>query len=149
MDWSPLFTQARLDAARFQPVPPRWTPPFYSDARAAWVGTDAARPDLPLRLEAAAYRGRPVFFQMVWEWTRPERMEAASLRPGQSTAGRVGLAIVLIFDRHRPAARASQPPPGTGRPARGRGAWPRSRFAGELCGWLLGAPPRGRDRSAS
>ncbi len=96
VDWSPLFTQARVDVARFKPVAPRWTPPFHTDARAAWAGTDAARPDLPLRIEAGAYRGQPVFFQMVWEWTRPERMEAATVRPGQTAANRVGLAIVIV-----------------------------------------------------
>jgi hypothetical protein len=96
VDWSVLFTQARLEAARFKPVPPRWTPPFHSDTRAAWVGTDAARPDLPLRLEGAGYRGQPVFFQTVWEWTRPERMEAAALRPGQNLASRVGVAIIVV-----------------------------------------------------
>jgi serine/threonine-protein kinase len=51
---------------------------------------------LPLRLEAGAYRGQPVFFQMVWEWTRPERMEAATVRPGQTAANRVGHAIIIV-----------------------------------------------------
>ena len=138
VDWSALFTQARLDAARFKPVPPRWTPPFHSDTRAAWVGTDAARPDLPLRLEAAAYRGKPVFFQMVWEWTRPERMEAARLRPGQSTASRVGVAIILVVDRHALLLARHNVRLGRGDRAGARRLAALA-LAGELCGWLLGA----------
>jgi hypothetical protein len=138
VDWSPLFTQARIDITRFKAVPPLWTPPFHTDARAAWVGSDPTRPHLPLRLEAGAYRGKPVFFQMVWEWTRPERMEAAQLRPGQSTASRVVLAIfvivsatALLLARHNLRL--------------GRGDRTGARrlaalaLTGEICGWLLGA----------
>jgi hypothetical protein len=138
VDWSPLFAQARLDPARFTPVPPLWTPPFHTDTRAAWTGTDAARPDLPLRLEAAGYRGKPIFFQMVWEWTRPERMEAVRLRPGQIVANRVGVALALavtatafLLARHNVRV--------------GRGDRTGARrlalltLAGELLAWLLGA----------
>jgi serine/threonine-protein kinase len=138
VDWSPLFTQARVDVARFKPVAPRWTPPFHTDARAAWVGTDAARPDLPLRIEAGAYCGKPVFFQMVWEWTRPERMEAASARPGQTAAGRVGLAIIIVM-----TATALLLARHNLRLGRGDRTGARRLAAlalmGELCGWLLGA----------
>jgi serine/threonine-protein kinase len=138
VDWSPLFTQARLDVARFTPVPPRWTPPFHTDARAAWVGTDAARPDLPLRLEAGAYRGKPVFFQMVWEWTRPERMEAAALRPGQKAASRVGLTLIVIFTTT--ALFLARYNVRIGRGDRtGARRLAALALAGEICGWLLGA----------
>jgi len=70
-DWAPLFAEGRLDLARFHPVAPAWTPPFYCDARAAWEETDPARPENRLRVEAAAYRGRPVSFFLVYPWTRP------------------------------------------------------------------------------
>jgi serine/threonine-protein kinase len=59
-----------------------WTPPVYSDARAAWTGTLAERPNIPMRIEAAAYRGKPVYFELIGPWTRPERMQ-----PYQPTAG--------------------------------------------------------------
>jgi eukaryotic-like serine/threonine-protein kinase len=138
VDWSPLFGQARLDPARFKPVPPLWTPLFHTDTRAAWVGTDAARPDLPLRLEAAGYRGKPVFFQMVWDWTRPERMEAVHLRPGQTAGNRVGVVLILaitatafLLARHNV------------RVGRGDRAGARRlallTLAGELVSWALGA----------
>jgi serine/threonine-protein kinase len=94
-DWSPLFAQARLDAARFTPVPPLWTPPFFSDTRAAWEGTDPVRPDLPVRIEAAAYRGRPVSFQMIGPWTRAERAVPFQFTPGQKASHRLGFALLL------------------------------------------------------
>src|SRR6185436_7680930 len=40
----------------------------------AWEGPMPGWPDTKLRVEAAAYAGRPVSFQVVWPWTRPSRM---------------------------------------------------------------------------
>jgi serine/threonine-protein kinase len=74
-DWAGLFAAARLDLSHLRPVEPRWTPPFYADTRAAWEGAWPERPEMPLRVEAAAHRGRPVWFRLIGPWTRPERME--------------------------------------------------------------------------
>ncbi len=74
-DWSPLFTEAGLDLARFKPTEPRWTPPHYSDARAAWDGVYPDQQQIPIRIEAAAYHGKPVYFQIVNPWDRPLREE--------------------------------------------------------------------------
>jgi serine/threonine-protein kinase len=73
-DWSPLFGEARLDPSSFRAVAPRWTPTFYADSRAAWEGSWPGRPDINVRIEAAAHRGRPAWFEIVWPWTQPERM---------------------------------------------------------------------------
>jgi len=96
-DWSPLFAQARLDPARFRPVASQWTPPFYCDARAAWEGTYPERPDVPIRLEAAAYRGSPVFFQIVAPWTRPDRMQPFRLSRGMFASAVTSTALFLIL----------------------------------------------------
>ena len=96
-DWSRLFAEARLDPGRMQAVEPRWTPPFYCDRRAAWEGTWPERPDLPLRVEAAAYRGRPVSFLLVQPWTRPERMAPARPASGELLAQAVQTAFVLLL----------------------------------------------------
>ena len=89
-DWAPLFSAAGLDPAEWPPAQPSWTPPVYSDARAAWTGTLGERPDIPMRIEAAAYRSKPVYFELIGPWTRPERMQ-----PYQPTAG--GRAFLVIF----------------------------------------------------
>ncbi len=73
-DWSVLFRAAKLDMAQFQPTQPTWTPLASWDARAAWMGTDAAT-GTKLRVEAAAWRGRPVFFRILGPWSTAERME--------------------------------------------------------------------------
>ena len=43
--------------------------------RAGGVGGSVARAEGPdVRVEAAAYRGRPVWFEVITPWTKPERM---------------------------------------------------------------------------
>ncbi len=92
-DWAPLFSAARLDPSKWPPAQPMWTPPVYSDARAAWTGSLAERPDIPMRIEAAAYRGKPVYFELIGPWTRAERMQMS-----QQTAGkRASLVISIVF----------------------------------------------------
>jgi serine/threonine-protein kinase len=73
-DWNRLFTAAGLDMTKWQPVQPEWTPLANWDARAAWIGIDAPT-GTPVRVEAAAWRGRPVFFRMICAWSKPERMQ--------------------------------------------------------------------------
>jgi hypothetical protein len=91
-DWAPLFAEAGIEPSLLQPDAPRWTPPFYADERAAWTGTWPERPDIPIRVEAAGYRGRPVSFQIIEPWTRPRRME-----PGQHTAGQTVTMYLVLF----------------------------------------------------
>jgi len=68
-DWSALFAFAELDPDRFEPVEPKLAPPAYADQRAAWEGSFASRPELILRVEAAALGGRPVYFRTSGPWT--------------------------------------------------------------------------------
>src|SRR5271165_4944070 len=92
-DWAPLFSAAGLDPSKWPPAQPMWTPPVYSDARAAWTGSLAERPGIPIRIEAAAYRGKPVYFELIGPWTRAERMQMY-----QQTAGkRASLVISIVF----------------------------------------------------
>src|SRR5262249_29432224 len=70
-DWHSLFVVAGLDHARFTPTEPVLTPETACESRAAWTGPwDHARHDT-IRVEAAAYQGRPVFFRIAGPWTRP------------------------------------------------------------------------------
>jgi len=79
LDWSILLAEAGLDSAAFSPAEPQWLPPSYADTRAAWVESKPERPDRPLRVEAAAARGRPVFFELAGPWSRPPRTAPAEL----------------------------------------------------------------------
>jgi serine/threonine-protein kinase len=85
-DWAPLFSAAGLDPSKWPPAQPMWTPPVFSDARAAWTGSLSERPDIPMRLEAAAFQGKPVYFELIGPWTRPERMQPYQPTRGQRAA---------------------------------------------------------------
>ena len=76
-NWPALFELAGLDMTKFRPVPPEWLPRGEADSRAAWEGTafDSQR---SVRVEAAAWRGQSIYFQTIWPWTRPNRMETSS-----------------------------------------------------------------------
>ena len=87
-NWKLLFEQAGLPADRFSPVPPQWIPPIFADARSAWQGAYPARPDVPIRIEAAAALGKPVYFEIVAPWTRPRNAEP---QQANTSGERVGL----------------------------------------------------------
>jgi predicted Ser/Thr protein kinase len=67
-DWNALFTAAGLDPARFSPVAARVVPPMAFDARMAWTGTYAEGRPEQIRLEAASWAGRPVYFSISGDW---------------------------------------------------------------------------------
>lgn len=74
-EWTALFAAAGLDPARFTPTEPKWTPLAICDTRAAWTGAYPEQPEIPLRVEAAAYRGKPVYFQLIEPWNKPWRTQ--------------------------------------------------------------------------
>ncbi|HWZ99259.1 MAG TPA: protein kinase [Candidatus Dormibacteraeota bacterium] len=81
MDWSPLFAAAGLDRKALKEVEPQWYPLAWGDSQKAWEGTWPGRSDLPLRVEAASFRGKPIYFQLIGPWTKAYRMP--DQRPGQ------------------------------------------------------------------
>jgi len=94
-NWLPLFSAAGLDTAQFHAVEPVWNSLASSDTRAAWDGawTGSGR---PLHIEAAARRGKPVFFALIGPWTKPARMNQTQTRSGR-VSQIFGLAITLLI----------------------------------------------------
>jgi serine/threonine-protein kinase len=72
-DWSSLFREARLDYSGFHSITPLWTAPVDSDRKAAWEGAYPGTDGMAVRVEAAAYHGRPVWFAVLPPWAVPER----------------------------------------------------------------------------
>ncbi len=72
-DWNQLFKAAQLDPARFTVTTPVRVPPMAFDSRMAWRGTYAENRPEHIRVEAAAWQGRPVFFDVSGDWVKPER----------------------------------------------------------------------------
>jgi len=96
VDWAPLLALTGTDVRRLQSVEPVWTPDVPCDTRAAWAASEAGE---PLRLEAAAWRGQPVWFRTIAPWESAER--DAPARPLGSTGFgffvAAVVAIVLAF----------------------------------------------------
>jgi serine/threonine-protein kinase len=97
-DPKPLFAAAGLDPARFTSTEPKWTPLSISDARAAWTGFYPDAPEVPVRVEAAWWRGKPVYFRTIGPWTRPERVQEFQLTAGQTISNWVFLILgIAVF----------------------------------------------------
>jgi hypothetical protein len=88
VNWSALFSEAGLEQRKFTSSQRPWKPLFYADAYAAWDGSLPQAPDIPIRIEAAAYAGKPVYFHMTGPWNEPDA-------PDPDTAGRLPAPIGL------------------------------------------------------
>jgi hypothetical protein len=94
-DPAPLFAAAALDLSAFSPAAPKWTPLALADERRAWTGSLPGKPPTPIRVEAAWYHGRPVYFELIGPWTKPARMPQPDSGDLES---RAALALrILIF----------------------------------------------------
>ena len=97
-DWTPLFAAARLDPAKFTPAAPEWSSSVVTDTRAAWTGAYKGRADLPVRIEAASFHNRPVYFQVLWPWTPAARLAGAAPNNSRTLRSFVNYAIgALVF----------------------------------------------------
>jgi serine/threonine-protein kinase len=91
-DWNKLFQAAGLEMDSFQTTEPTWTPLANWDTRAAWTGADPAT-GTKLRIEAAAWRGRPISFRIVGPWTAPGRMA----KSGNSSANAIPILVIVCI----------------------------------------------------
>jgi len=89
--WSIFFTAAGLDQAKFRPAESRLTPRNAYDFRAAWDGAYPEDPQTPIRIEAAAFHGKAVFFDIVHAWDRPQNDI-----PNQTPGRRLALSVLFI-----------------------------------------------------
>ncbi|MEA2204050.1 MAG: eukaryotic-like serine/threonine-protein kinase [Blastocatellia bacterium] len=76
-DWSIAFNEAGMNIADFKPAASQWAPLYMNDSRLAWEGVYPDQQNIPIRVEAASYRGHPVSFEIVNPWDKPERQNPA------------------------------------------------------------------------
>jgi serine/threonine-protein kinase len=63
----------------------------------AWTGHYPDLPNVPVRVEAAAYRGKVVFLQVVAPWTRSPRAVPPSRTAGDRLGEAIQAAIILVL----------------------------------------------------
>lgn len=100
-DWAAVFREADLDLSTFRPVAPTLNPTVTADVRVAWSGTAPNAGGYPVRVEAAAYRGKPVYFEQVVPWDpywdpSNVRQATASLTVQRTMMARVLAALSLV-----------------------------------------------------
>jgi len=91
LDWTPLLEAAGLDWAELEPVEPSWVPPVFADVRNSWSGVYPDSPETTIRVEAAAFRGKPVSFQILEPWSQPEE----AMLPGVFGGGIIGPVLFI------------------------------------------------------
>jgi hypothetical protein len=67
LDWRPLIDATGVDVPSLRTIPPRHAPAVPFDTRAAWSGTYSGDAT-PIRVEAAAWQGRPVSLLVTGVW---------------------------------------------------------------------------------
>jgi len=95
INWSLLFAEAGFDPTSFKATDPTRIPPSYADVRAAWEGVYPGTA-FPIRIEAAAYQGRPVFFSILGPWNHPDHIQPVREGTG-ALAGNTATIVVLLL----------------------------------------------------
>ncbi|HSB63950.1 MAG TPA: serine/threonine-protein kinase [Thermoanaerobaculia bacterium] len=91
-DWSALLSEAGLDPKSFVASEPVWLPRVPFDSIAGFTGPMPGGGGETLNVVAAAFRGRPVSFEIVAPWSKPSR---DAPRP-QGLRERVGRSSIIF-----------------------------------------------------
>jgi serine/threonine protein kinase len=95
VDWATLFAEAGLDIRNYRQTESNWTPPFFADASLSWEGTHVDHAETPVRIEAAAYQGKPIYFQIVAPWDKPLRQQETGLGGRRRAAAAIIILVLL------------------------------------------------------
>jgi hypothetical protein len=95
-NWNLLFAAAGLDPTQFRKTDPTWNSLAASDTRMAWTGTWPGT-TRPLRVEAASWHGKPVFFSLIGDWTKPDRVKTPEDSTGKKAQQVLGISLLLAL----------------------------------------------------
>ncbi len=95
IDWANLFAEAGLDIRNYRQTESLWTSPVFADASFAWEGAHVDHAEIPVRIEAAAFQGKPVYFQIVAPWDKPARQEETAVTAPVKIAGVLLISLFL------------------------------------------------------
>jgi hypothetical protein len=95
-EWGVLLRETGLDPSALRPAVPQWASPVDSDRKAAWEGTHGTGGDaVPIRVEVAAFHGRPVWLAVLPPWMKATRMVGRA--PSSPTpVGEIGVWILAL-----------------------------------------------------
>jgi serine/threonine-protein kinase len=93
-DWSTLFAEAGLDIRNYKEIESQWTPPVFADERKAWEGAHVDHAEIPVRIEAAAFHGRAVYFSVVSPWDKPSRQTESEATTSDNI---INILLTIVF----------------------------------------------------
>ncbi|MEZ5426251.1 MAG: protein kinase [Pyrinomonadaceae bacterium] len=93
VNWKDFFAEAGLDLAKFEETESNLTPPVFADKRIAWKGSLADFQDIPIRIEAAEFNGKPVYFKIFAPWD----LESGEAGGNQSPSRKFGTVIIILW----------------------------------------------------
>jgi serine/threonine protein kinase len=82
-NWTQMIADSGISAATLQSADSTWLPPVPFDRRFGWRGFYPEDPKTEVKISAASYRGKPVYFHVIGPWTRPWRMRAEARTPAR------------------------------------------------------------------
>ena len=91
-DWTKLLEAGGADFEKLETAAPEAVPPVFAATRVAWRGTHPAAPEV--RIEGAAFRGRPVFLEFLGPW---DRIEAHGFTSGFDNLWRLSAPLFFVF----------------------------------------------------
>jgi serine/threonine protein kinase len=95
VDWAPQFAAAEIDPSNLKPAPSTWNSLAAADTRVAWTGVWPGT-SWPLRVEAGAWRGKPVYFALLGDWSKATRMVTSSPDDRKNKISQI-LGLVLLI----------------------------------------------------
>jgi hypothetical protein len=96
-DWARVFAESGLPMAEFSRTSPQGQPANSGETRVAWEGTNPDHPDMAFRVEAAAAKGRLVFFDAFPPSVRANQEDAASpSAPADSALAFVNACVAVL-----------------------------------------------------
>ncbi len=106
-EWSKLFDEAGLDIKNFEQTEPQQILIVPADTQTAWQGTLADFPDVPIRIEAAALNGEPVYFRIFNPWDKfvgdDQSSDDTSAKPAEIIVSIIWISILIgavLLARH-------------------------------------------------
>src|SRR4029079_8139508 len=95
VDWIRFINEAGIDPSSLRPLTPKWRGPVDSEEKSAWEARYPGHAEL-VRVEAASYHGRPVWFSVIPSWQQLER-GVDVIQAGGPRVAEIGAALAAFF----------------------------------------------------
>ena len=94
VDWTPFFKAAGFDPKQFVEAEPQWIPTHAFDFRVSWDGKPNA---VPIHIDAAAFHGVPIDFDVGGPWASPSAVEAEQRNQWAANLSAAAETIIILL----------------------------------------------------